>query len=745
MPTLPFWTVWALLQGDTMFENIAFIKPKEKLSPQFTGENLAPMFRKIFTVSKVGSARLCVCGLGYGYYYINGKAVTEDKFTAPVSDYKKTLWYNTYDVTDLLKEGENVFAVWCGNGWYNEDMPSSWDFDKAPWRDVPKFILRLDIDGETVLTSDDTWVYTVDGPVRFNALRSGEFFDARKALDDWKDLNFDDSGWKRAVTDSQPLGIFRECTCEPIRECEVYKGRVVAKTGEEKYVFDIGQNISGYIRLKIKGESGQQLTIKYAEQVKDDFSLELNDMARHYPKTEFQTDKFICSGREITWSPHFCYHGFRFIEIDGLKSETEAEVYGVFVHQDVPIRTEFECSDEFLNKLWRAGKYSVYSNMFYSLTDCPTREKLGWTNDAQSSAEQIMCNWRAEKFFKKWLQDIHDTVHDDGEMPGIIPTAGWGYKWGNGPVSDGVLFEIPYRIYLHTGDAKPLMDSLPFFERYFKYLSTRTDKDGFIRFGLDDWARPQFETPEDINVVPIELINALLVSEFHRIAALASELSGLDGEEHKKAAEAQKLLVKKTYIDENGKCKSDRQTSVAMLIYYGAYDDVAPLKKQLMALIEKHNFHHDCGMVGMRRILHVLNMVGLSEYAYKILTASGIPSYREWLENGATTLWEYWPHYKHIDSKNHHMYSDFMSWLVKTVLGINCTEPGFKSAEIKPCFFKGLDFARGECDTVSGKISVQWERKNGKIYLDIAAPAGVTVTYDGSVLKSGKTHLVLEA
>lgn len=171
------------------------------------------------------------------------------------------------------------------------------------------------------------------------------------------------------------------------------------------------------------------------------------------------TDKVICSGKPIVWSPKFAYHGFRYIEIEGLETADEVIVEGVFVHQAVELRTQFECSDDFLNKLFRGGIMATYSNMFYSITDCPTREKLGWTNDAQASCEQILTDFKAEDVLNKWLQDIRDAMREDGAMPGIIPTPGWGFHWGNGPVSDGVLFEIPYRIYLHTGNGSPLLES----------------------------------------------------------------------------------------------------------------------------------------------------------------------------------------------------------------------------------------------------------------------------------------------
>ena len=195
-----------------------------------------------------------VCGLGYAYYYINGTAVSGDRFTAPVSDYNKTLWYNTYDVTDLLKEGENVIAVWCGNGWYNEEFKTSWDYDAAVWRDLPKFILRLDINGQKVAVSDETWKCCPDSAVWFNALRSGEYFDARKFDPGWITSEFDDRDWAQAITDTTPpSGVFRECKCEPIREFETYQPAQITRISEGKYLFDLGQNVRCFVGVDRSG------------------------------------------------------------------------------------------------------------------------------------------------------------------------------------------------------------------------------------------------------------------------------------------------------------------------------------------------------------------------------------------------------------------------------------------------------------------------------------------------------------
>ena len=721
-----------------MFEKASFIKPDTRFIREYRGKNPAPMFRKKFKLNKFDTAVLSVCGLGYGYYYINGEAVSEDLFTAPVSDYDKTLWYNTYVVSHLLKEGENIISVILGNGWFNEEFKTSWNYDAAPWRDLPKFILQLDADGETVLVSEDSWLCKEDSAVVFNALRSGEYFDSNLYEEKWNKFQYDDSDWKKAAADcSPPTGIFRECKCEPIREHDVYDAIEIYKTGDEKYVFDMGQNMSGYIRLTVCQNKGDKLIIRYAEQLKEDLSLELNMMDKHYKDgTPFQTDMFICSGKKTVWSPKFVYHGFRYIEIDGIKNIDDITVQAVFVHQAVEKKTEFNCSDEFLNKLFKAGQASVYSNMFYSLTDCPTREKLGWTNDAQASAEQVLTNFKAERFFEKWLTDIYDAMKPDGSLPGIIPTSGWGYQWGNGPVSDGVLFEIPYRLYLHTGDGVPLINSLPYFDRYLAYLKTRENEKGFVDFGLDDWTNP--EGKRDYNR---EFINAVLVCSFYEKAAFAARLAKKSDKKYQTEIKRLRSLVADNYIDADGRCILDEQTPVAMLIYHNIYDDLKPLKLQLKALVEKADFHHNCGMVGIRRLYGALNKCGLEEYAYKIITAKGFPSYRTWIDSGATTLWEMWNYNEFNHSRNHHMYSDFMSWMIKTIAGVAVNEKG--EIHVNPYFFDELDFAYCECFTNYGSIEVKWKKTAEGIKLDVNYNGENSAYFRNELLNEGTNTFLI--
>lgn len=714
------------------FEYVNFIKTGAKYDPHASGA--APRFRRKFTLSgPIESAVLHVCCLGYGYCYLNGEAVSEDLFTAPCSDYRKTLWYNSYDITDRLTVGENILAVQCGNGWYNENFTSSWNFDIAPWRDNPKFILALEIDGTIALASDGRWKCTDRSAVIYNQLRSGEYFDARLYEKDWTSLNYDDGEWESALSDTTPpTGIFRPCECEPIRAERVYTPISMDDRGDGRYIFDLGQNISGFVRLSVDGRQaeGDVLDIRYAEKIDAEGEMDYFNMwKRHYRGTDFAHDRFICDGGDFIWSPRFAYHGFRYIEVTGLKAPDISTVSGVFVHQDVKVRSGFECSEKFLNDIFRAGQMATLSNLFWMPTDCPTREKLGWCNDAQASCEQMLTDFTAEGVFAKWLQDIFDAQLPDGAMPGIVPSPGWGYELYNGPVSDGALFEVPYRLYLHTGDRDYLVRALPYFDRYLMYLTARADEKGDINFGLADHATPDWN--ENVSAA---FVNAVYRIKFLRIARVAADFAGKDTAPYTEALNIREAEAKTKYLRSDGTCVIEEQTAAAMLIYHGIYDELAPLAGQLARLIEEKDFHHYCGMVGLRHLYMALNKCGLHEYAYRIITAEGFPSYRVWSEDGMTTLYETWGM---TGSHNHHMYSDFMSWLMKTVIGIRMTEPAYKTVEIAPCFFDALSYAKGYIDTPMGRISVCWKREESGVRLDVSVPEGIEARYGGKVLAAG--------
>ncbi|MCR4906950.1 MAG: hypothetical protein K6A33_12840, partial [Clostridiales bacterium] len=307
---------------------------------------------------------------------------------------------------------------------------------------------------------------------------------------------------------------------------------------------------------------------------------------------------------------------------------------------------------------------------------------------------------------------------------------------GNGPVSEGVLFETAYRLYLHTGETKYLTDSLPYFRRNLAFYETRRNADGDIAYGLDDWASPD-GTPR----VNAAFVNSALLVKFLRITVLAARLAGEDPAEWEEKLAEQIARHRKKYLNPDGTCAVDKQTAVAMTIALDLYDDLKPLKAQLARLVEERDFHHDCGMVGLPCLYTALNRCELEEYAYRILTAEGFPSYREWLDGGATTLWEMWGS---GGSHNHHMYSSFMSWMMKTIVGIEAQEPAYALTAIRPFFFDALDWALGSITTpAGGTISVEWRRTEDGIRVSVSVPEGVKAIFRGSTLDEGEYDFLL--
>lgn len=712
-----------------------FIKPSRNFVREYRDENLAPMFRKKFYLKETAEAFLEVCALGYGYFYINSEKVTPDLFISAVSDYRKTLWVHRYDVTPLLKKGENVLAAVLGNGFYNETFKTPWKHYLAEWRDVPKLALRLEVNGETVLRSDETFRCCPESAVTFNQLRSGECFDARLYDKNWKDCGYDDSTWEYAVADGcPPSGKFRLCECEPIRECGEYPAVCVRQTGKQRYLFDIGQNISGYVRLRVCEPAGTVLTLRHAEEIDENGDLKLNGLDVLYPEVPFQTDRVICDGNPLEWHPLFTYHGFRYVEVDGFTSMPDRNaVTGVFVHQDVERLSEFSCSDPVLNKIYEYGILSTYSNLHYALTDCPTREKLGWLNDAQASAEQMCINFNIDKFFGKWMVDICDSMRPNGMMPGVAPTPDWGYD--NGSVADGALFEIPYRVYLYTGKTELLKESYPYFLKYLEYF--RQCEREKVRFPLADW--------NGLNNMPTpgEMITQFYGVKFCAIAAETADLLGdLAAGKLREEYLRRKTVIGAEYLMPNGRCCVNEQTAVAMMIVFGVYKEIGPLAAQLEELMHAADDHFSCGMVGMQYILDALTICGKTDLAMAALTAEGAPGFRDWIDRGATTLWETWRD-KFTDSRNHHMFSCVLAWMFKVLGGIRVAPngKGFAEVEIDPHFAKGIDRCTAARKTETGSIRVSWSRGgNGNIDVHLEIPRGVKAVWHGQTLAEGKNN-----
>ncbi len=720
---------------------------------QHLPEDPAPLFRRHFTVKpELTSAVLEYCPLGLGIGFINGCRLTEDLLLTPTSDYRKTVWYTVHDVTAQLQEGENLLAVALGNGFHNEPLVTPWDTDATPWRDAPKLWLSLVLtyaDGETaIITTDDRWLCERErSPYRYNQLRAGEKYDF-SYMTDWMRPDLDDSDWHHAVAVEAPAGTLRLCSAPPIRIDRSYDAVELYRNHDGDWVYDFGQNMAGWVRVSTCQPAGTRLHIVYAEQLEENGRRKDHGIADFYKNGETQFEEIVFDGKPAVWEPRFSYYGFRYVIVSGAVEPLHIrDITAKFVHQDMTLHGHFHCSDKVLEKLYRLSRISTLSNLFYMPTDCPTREKMGWTNDAAASAEQMLQNMDMMAFYDKWLQDIVDAVNEEGNLPGVIPTGGWGYEWGNGPISTSVLFEVPYRLYQYTGSKRQLVFAYPAMCRHLAYLETCKDPaTGLYADGLTDWAGP-FDV-DDQTPVPLELTCTAMLVRFFRIAAMAAEAAGdSTGAAAMQAAEAKATAdYKAAYILPDGRCAIEKQTALAMTIALGLYDDLAPLKEQFQATLEERDHHFYVGMLGMQFLLPACDICGMQEDGYRLLTATGYPSYRYCFEDDATTMYEFFhcgKDYGGATSLNHHMYTCVIAWFHNTVLGIRRMADALT---LQPYFLKGLEYANGSFMLPAGELSMDWRReKDGTVILYITTPQDTVLHLTDYATEDEESTLVLHA
>ena len=415
-----------------MFKNAKWItmpQVVDRNESRATAEDSSVYIRKSFAVDKtVKSATAYVCAVGLGVWTINGENISDEVLTTPFTAYDKRLIYQTYDIKDKLKSGENVIAVHIGNGYYN-DTTITWNNSTAAWRSQAKMVARIDIeycDGsdETIL-SDTSWQAEF-GPCIYNAPRQGEIYDFNLKKNGFDCPGFDISGWKNAVITKAPGGVLEPMDMPPIRVI-----RTVKPVSEKDGIYDFGENISGWVRIKATGEKGQKMHIKYDECIKDDGEfLGYIDVFNEYDKNRLSHEAYITfsgEGKE-EYAPSFVYHGFRYAKVENAPSDLE--IVAEVVHTDFERTAAFECSDDMLNKIHRASVNSTLANYVGIPTDCPHREQNGWTGDALVSSHQSLKNFDMYKAYRKWLRDFKDAQRPSGQLPGIIPTTGWGYEWG---------------------------------------------------------------------------------------------------------------------------------------------------------------------------------------------------------------------------------------------------------------------------------------------------------------------------
>ena len=689
----------------------------------------APLLRREFRLPAAArSARIYVSGLGYYELFVNGQRIGDEVLMPAFSRYDRTAYYQTWDVTAALRSGINVIGVMLGNGWYNCFTEEVWDFKQAPWRAQPKLRLQLEIDrvdGRTQRIASDTAWLASTGPIVFDGLRNGETYDARQEKPGWDAPGYATDGWTAARLVPSPGGGMRSQQHTPIRVTGTLKpvSRHEAKPGE--WIFDLGQDIAGWARLKARGPAGTEITLRYVEKLDANGAIDPSNINWFIKSGDCQTDRFILKGSgEERFEPRFTYHGFQYVQVTGFPGTPDDDtITGVTVHTDLQPRGGFECSNPLLNAIQQAARWSTLGNYHGIPTDCPHREKNGWTGDAHLSAEQVLLNFDPATAYRKWLRDFHDVQRESGQLPGIIPTGGWGFNWGSGPAWDSALILIPWYLYLYQGDRAVLAENYPYMKRYVDYLTSMATAHT-VNFGLGDWCPPtggagDHKCPTRVTDTAYYHVDASLLAS---IAALLGKPS--DARRYGRLAEQIRTTFQKQFINrDTGMVTGNTQTSMACALYQGLVEakDQPAVLAALVSEVEAQKRHLDCGILGTKYLLHTLTDLGRADLAYAIATQTDYPSWGHWIAQGATTLWENWDG---KCSRNHHMYSDISAWFYRGLAGIrpDPAHPGFRNVVIQPHPVAGLEWVNAWHEAPQGRIESRWTCKAGTFTLAVTIP-----------------------
>jgi alpha-L-rhamnosidase len=698
----------------------------------------APYFRKQFAAAKeIRSARACIAAAGLYELYVNGNKIGDHRLDPAYTRFDRRNLYVTYDITPQLVQGENAVGVLLGNGWYNHQSRAVWDFDRAPWRDRPTFCMDIRItytDGtvETIPT-DRTWK-TASGELIFNSIYTGEHLDFNLERKGWNTTGFDDAGWKNTALRRPPSGNITAQQMQPIRSVQSFRAKSIKKFDDKNYLFDFGQNMAGVTRLKIKGEKGTVVKLKHGERTDADGRLDLSNIDVYYrgdrESEPFQTDVLTLSGGDDAFMPRFNYKGFRYVEVTASRPVNldENSLTAHFMHSDVAQIGTVSASNPLIEKLQQAANNAYLSNLMGYPTDCPQREKNGWTGDGHFAIEAALYNFDAITVYEKWLADHRDEQRADGVLPDIIPTGGWGYGTDNGLDWTSTIALIPWNIYLFYGDSKLLADCYENIKRYVDYVD-KNYPGGLTTFGRGDWV--PVRSPSDK-----ELTSSIYYYVDAGILAQTAKLFGKKEDEKHYSALAEKIknAVNRKFLNrETGIYASGSQTELSVPLYWRIVPEelIAKVAQNLAAKVEETGFHLDVGVLGAKALLNALSENGYADAAYKIAVQDTYPSWGWWIKNGATTLLENWNLDATRDiSDNHMMFGEIGAWFYKGLGGIfpDPQQPGFRHIILRPNFVEGLDRFEAQYRSPCGTIVSKWTRKNRTVKYKLTVPPNATAT-----------------
>jgi len=676
------------------------------------------LMRKEFALGrrKVKSALAFVSGLGHYELHLNGQRVGNRSLDPGWSDYSRRVLYSVYDVTGELRE-ENALGVMLGHGRY---LPE-YGYDG-----VEKLLFQMTVsfeDGSTqTVVSDSSWKCS-DGPIISDSIYDGERYDATKEKEGWDMPGYDDSSWERARVAGGPGGRLVAQTFPPIRVVAREPPIAVSSPSPGVRLYDFGHNFTGWVRVKARAPRGTLMRIRYAELLGQDGRLDVRNLGGALAE-----DSYAFKGEGFEeYAPRFTYHGFRYVEISGPMEV--AEVKREIVHTDVEMRGQFSSSDPLLNRLHEVIVRGQLSNLMSIPTDCPQRkERMGWTGDAQLSAEEAMLNFLMPAFYENWLDEIEESQLEDGEIPDVVPP--YWKLYPADPAWGAAFLEIPWLLYVYFGDPRAIEDHYEAMKKYVEYLLSRA-VEGVLRIEkYGDWCPP-------CHVVPLETPRELTDTWYlNRSLTLISKMAGVLGNEqdarhYGELAEVAKKDFKKAFFEGDHFGPGDGSQTCDVLGLAGdmcGVEEARAVASHLIRDVEvKHDGHLNTGIIGTRYLFDVLTDMGRGDLAHAIATQRTYPGYGYMIAEGATTLWERWEFLAGpgMNSHNHIMFGSVDSWLYRRVAGVRPDEgePGFARVIVKPEVLS-LKGASASLRTPRGLVEAQWWTDGNAFRMQVSIPVG---------------------
>ena len=717
-----------------------------------------PYFREeIFLDKKIKEAYAFVSGPGHYELYINGNK-TGDRFLSPGwTDYDKTCFYNTYDVTDELKKGKNTIGAIVGNGFYNINRERYYKLVIAYGAPKLKLMIRVRYtDGtEEIVKTDQSWK-TSPSPITFTSIFGGEDYDARLEQPGWDKPGFDESNWTNALLVREPSGELKPETDYPVRILQTFEPVSITNPVPGIYIYDFGQNASGIISLKTRGGKGKEIRLSPSELIGSD-SL-VTQKASGYP---YYFSYIPGTSGEESWQPRFTYYGFRYVQVEGAVPEGRpnpdnlpviTRLQMLHTRNSSPPAGSFKCSSELFNSIYNLIGWAIRSNLASVATDCPHREKLGWLEQTHLMGNSIKYVYDIHNLYNKMIDDMIEAQLDNGLVPDIAPEfVEFVGGFRDSPEWSSACIILPWDLYEWYGDIEAVRKAYPMMKKYLDYLG-KLSQDGILVHGLGDWydLGPAFPgvaqlTPKAITATSIYYYDAKLLSQ---MASLIGEES--DAAYYKDLAEQIRTKFNKEFFNPETKVYSTgSQTAYSMPLFFGMVDDTvkSEVVKNLVNSINKGNKALTAGDVGYRYLIRTLEQEGYSQLIFEMNSKTDVPGYGYQMSKGATALTESWAGLVEV-SNNHMMLGHLMEWLFSGLGGIrqDPSSKAYKHIVIAPEIVGDITWAETKFKTVYGEILSSWKISGRELELKVKIPVSCSATIvlpqpDLGKIKTGETEI----